>query len=376
MISYVANPENIGSVVSSNNVPLNLNLQTTLDAYETAIQNAFGLTIEHPEDSLIPDYVALEQYHEGADLMATLFDELVTANLQDVNRYTLFQAIKGQITVERTATRPVGNVDGNGLSEGHVIKDFFDELRQGYGDYYPEDVQNQYDYQPMTALNFAHELAHSFNAFSGMGSFLLSLQASQVEDLWAIMQNTEGTVAENPDSLLNPGEFPEVTTEVLADYLLNMALGNVPINNDFMASIRQAVLYHTSGEQQSPFVELPGISVPIVEGINPAGIRIGVEGNQQVGSIPKNIPDTDVRAFGQFTINPDTVDAQTWIYVGYEIQIGNPLQTVTQYGWVQDFQIVGGNNLDVPILSVESVDPFRPFTTIDPINPTVLETLG
>ena len=295
----MANPENIGSVVSSNNVPLNLNVQTTLDAYEQAIQNAFGLTIEEinhslsqdsegevmePSISLSPlppiDYTVLNNYHTGLEALADLYDDvLLDAGLDVANQYQLYQQIMGQMTVIRTNDRNHidcpndSNCTGTayGYNAGDTFYDIFDD---------PDgDDINDPRTTPMSPLNFTHELLHTFHSYANLGSdsnhflggYLNSTLATMtavdnvegvLEDAGLVVrQNGGGTFRQSPDIASHEEMMVDAMMYAAYDLFNYLGTGNNPTLTasnaverdlyDLMASgIRNAIVHNLPREDQ------------------------------------------------------------------------------------------------------------------------------
>jgi WXG100 family type VII secretion target len=274
-------------------------------AYESAIENAFGMSIESDE-GLEPTFEALEEYRVAAEMDAAWFEQLWCGDdatcSAEVSRYALYAAATGErvirridvdnlpegtnpyylVTTEEDGTQVLGLA--RGYTSGSIYYDIFGgptrvEIGPPPANTRTESGERTVD-DVMIAANGSHEEGHSFLFSSGLGNMFLSpLQRLLSEEA---MQEALGVV----EGGLNPAwseigpdtrQNPQTTfSELQADTFLFTAQGNFEEFAQFIpayqSALRQAILRNISPADyyQSVFDTAPPLVVPIAapEGIN------------------------------------------------------------------------------------------------------------
>lgn len=246
-----------------------------LAAYESAIENAFGISIES-EQGLEPTLEALDEYRAAAEADAAWFEQLWcgedAACYREVNRYALYRAASGNRVISRI---DVDNLPGYnpyylvraeddgtqvyylapGYTAGTTLYDIFGgptERRVTPNNTVTIEGERTVD-DVMIAENVSHEAGHSLLFSSGLGNLFRSpLQRLLSED---VMAEALGTVPGGltpswseigRDTRQNPGtDF----SELQADTFLFTSQGQyeefarfTPV---FQSALRQAILSNT-----------------------------------------------------------------------------------------------------------------------------------
>jgi hypothetical protein len=344
--------------------------ETKLAAYRLALEAIFGVKIDI--DSRINiSFAMLDEYYKGLDTFAVFLERAYGEKLSDYDRYLLFQAVMGKMTILATLSRPMdpqGNpiLKGDGYSDANTIWDMY------------ADISGRRRSYIMPADLLMHEFFHSFNKFAGFGMEKLG---SPFTDEFRELRDKFHEATANDTRRRNPSGD---ATEILADLGLFYARGYIPskyagleLGEIYKRLIRQATLYRTNPNDYAERAGLVskstapklgvvmryntasanGIASGIVQ-INPQNALRGVKSGQKVTALARSRVIADN--------SPGGLIERSWIYVA----VSDNNQTFT-YGWIRrdNLNLSNAEANELPIISFDAVDPARQYQKGDPFNP-------
>lgn len=352
-----------------------------VEAYKDALELIYGITIDNRDDVLL-NYLALHNYQQALDLFADFLENISFPENTAMNdKYRLFLEVMGGITIIRTNERHSDAGDtAFGYTDGHEIWDMFtiyqtDEAGER------QEITRQ---NPMTMENFLHELFHSLLGSSGMGSAAKSPLALQTGVYWQALQSAlaAGTITaddvENALSLenlrVNPIDLNQIScedlgfepgedcsrvvanwndrgyrdsaiSEIMADYLLNVALGKLNIDSSAIVALQQAEFYNTPLSERivQLGVEAVGDKITIDPDTNASNARVRISPDSTQVFHLNN--DSSVQVLGRtYHTGPNT---GVWVYI--HVSAGE----YDRYGWVFS-NVVSTNPCSLPCLTNSS----------------------
>jgi hypothetical protein len=327
-------------------VVASLSAEGAMTSYREAMAAVYGISVNDSDEPLpssqIEALMALENYRRGADEFAQfLVDVYLGEGAENQDRYAFFRAVMGDITIIRTddtIQEDGKDITGvKGYAGGHRIYDLFNSFT------------NQ-----MSAINFTHELGHSFNAFSGKGfthpgSFFAvpGLDYAALEQL-LLSSETDELRLQNP-VITSDGVDDDEVSEILADMILFASAGAIPefvaeYRTQFRAAIRNAISFNSPEVYQQAFgaTSSTTLNTRAMVRVNPGTL------GQEFRAFDA---DTNVTPLAR------AVDENndTWVYMGLYFDVAGG----TVYGWVHSDSI---NLSEAQLNALTPVDP----TQLDP----------